>query len=110
MRQTLQKINPNGDRPIHVSFDIDALDPLEAPATGTKGTPLCFKKWANPGLFLFIFVLFLVTISIQIEKSVDGVLGIRTRGRRMVGADESTELTYVMLTRISNCFTMDLML
>ena len=35
---------------------------------------------------------FLVTISIQIEKSVDGVLGIQTRGRRMVGADETTEL------------------
>ena len=26
------------------------------------------------------------------EKSVDGVLGTRTRGGRMVGADESTEL------------------
>ena len=25
-------------------------------------------------------------------KSIDGVLGIRTRGRRMVGADETTEL------------------
>ena len=35
---------------------------------------------------------FLVTISIQIEKSIDGVLGIRTRGRRMVGADKTTEL------------------
>ena len=34
-----------------------------------------------------------ITISIiQIEKSVDGVLGIRTRGRRMVGEDETTEL------------------
>ena len=34
-----------------------------------------------------------ITISIiQIEKSVDGVLGIRTRGRRMVGKDETTEL------------------
>ena len=33
------------------------------------------------------------TISIiQIEKSRDGVLGIRTLGRRMVGADETTEL------------------
>ena len=52
-----------------------------------------FKKWANLGLFLFIFRSFLVTISIiQIEKSVDGVLGIRTRGRRMVDADETTEL------------------
>ena len=39
-----------------------------------------------------LFSLFLVTISIQIEKRVDGVLGIRTRGRRMVDADETTEL------------------
>ena len=39
------------------------------------------------------FRYFLGTISIiQIEKSEDGVLGIRTRGRRMVGADETTEL------------------
>ena len=28
----------------------------------------------------------------QIEKSIDGVLGIQNRGRRMVGADETTEL------------------
>ena len=43
-------------------------------------------------LFVY-FHYFLITISIiQIEKSVDGVLGIRTRGRRMVGADETTEL------------------
>ena len=34
-----------------------------------------------------------MTISIkQIEKSVDGVLGIQTWGRSMVGADETTEL------------------
>ena len=32
------------------------------------------------------------TTSIKIEKSVDGVLGIRTRGRRMVGTDKTTEL------------------
>ena len=51
-----------------------------------------FNKWANPGLFLFYFRSFLVIISIQIEKSIDGVLGIRTRGHRMVGADETTEL------------------
>ena len=42
-------------------------------------------------LFVY-FHSFLVTISIQIEKSVDGVLGIWTQGHRMVGADESTEL------------------
>ena len=43
-------------------------------------------------LFVY-FCYFLNTISIiQIEKGVDGVLGIRTRGRRMVGADVTTEL------------------
>ena len=41
-------------------------------------------------LFVY-FRYFLDTISI-IEKSVDGVLGIRTQGRRMVGADETMEL------------------
>ena len=41
-------------------------------------------------LFVY-FRHFLITISI-IEKSIDGVLGIRTLGRRMVGADETTEL------------------
>ena len=57
-----------------------------------SATLLMFFKWANPGLFLFYFCSFLVTISIQIEKSIDGVLGIRTWGRRMVDADKTTEL------------------
>ena len=42
-------------------------------------------------LFVY-FRSFLITTSIQIEKSIDGVLGIQTQGRRMVGADETTEL------------------
>ena len=43
-------------------------------------------------LFVY-FRYFFDTISIiQIEKSVVGVLGIQTQGRRMVGADETTEL------------------
>ena len=41
---------------------------------------------------LFVYFRSFLTISIQIEKSVDGMLGIRTRGCRMVGADETTEL------------------
>ena len=41
-------------------------------------------------LFVY-FCHFFITILI-IEKSIDGVLGIRTWGRRMVGADETTEL------------------
>ena len=44
-------------------------------------------------LLLFYFCSFLITISIiKIEKSVDGVLGIRTWGCRMVGAGEIMEL------------------
>ena len=31
----LNKIDPNGVKSLHVSFDIDSLDPLEAPSTGT---------------------------------------------------------------------------
>ena len=43
-------------------------------------------------LFVY-FRYFLDTISIiQIEKSIDGVLGIRTWGRRMAGTDETMEL------------------
>ena len=47
-------------------------------------------------LFVY-FHYFLITISIiQIEKSVDGVLGIQTQGLRMVGADETTECHFLM--------------
>ena len=54
--------------------------------------PSFFKMGQSRPLFVY-FRHFLYTISIiQIEKSVDGVLGTRTRGRRMVGADETTEL------------------
>ena len=45
-----------------------------------------FQKWADPGLFLFIFRYFLIPIrmtNIQFElykSSLDGVLGTQTRG------------------------------
>ncbi|TYJ59212.1 arginase [Cryptococcus floricola] len=35
MELALQHINPTGERPIHLSFDVDALDPTVAPSTGT---------------------------------------------------------------------------
>ena len=45
-------------------------------ALGYLKWALFFKKWANPGLFFYLFSSFQhVTISIKIEKSVDGVLG-----------------------------------
>ena len=51
-------------------------------------------------LFVY-FRPFFITISlIQTEKSVDGVLGIQTRGPRMVGADITTELWRPPLTLI----------
>ena len=51
-----------------------------------------FLKWANPGIFIAYFRPFLIASStIQIIKSIDGALGIRTRDRRRVGADETTE-------------------
>jgi arginase len=31
----LDAVNPGRDRPIHLSFDVDALDPSVAPSTGT---------------------------------------------------------------------------
>lgn len=35
MERALRAVDPNGERPIHLSFDVDALDPNYAPATGT---------------------------------------------------------------------------
>ncbi|KAL0102917.1 hypothetical protein PUN28_018305 [Cardiocondyla obscurior] len=35
IHMTLNKIDPHNTKSLHVSFDIDVLDPLEAPSTGT---------------------------------------------------------------------------
>ncbi|XP_014206805.1 arginase, hepatic [Copidosoma floridanum] len=35
IHMALTKIDPDGNKSLHVSFDIDSLDPLEAPSTGT---------------------------------------------------------------------------
>jgi len=35
LERALDAVNPNRDRPIHLSFDVDALDPSVAPSTGT---------------------------------------------------------------------------
>ncbi len=36
MEHAFQAVNPNGKLPLHLSYDIDALDPSVAPATGTR--------------------------------------------------------------------------
>ena len=50
-----------------------------------------FKNGPIPASFR-LFRSFLVTISIQIEKSLDSVLGIWAQGCKMLGADQTTEL------------------
>jgi arginase len=35
VEMALDHVNPDRDRPIHLSFDVDALDPTVAPSTGT---------------------------------------------------------------------------
>eukprot|EP00744_Colponema_vietnamica_P007865 GILI01011270.1.p1 GENE.GILI01011270.1~~GILI01011270.1.p1 ORF type:complete len:337 (+),score=103.16 GILI01011270.1:91-1101(+) len=35
VKQILQKINPNNEHPVMISFDVDGMDPIDAPATGT---------------------------------------------------------------------------
>ena len=52
-----------------------------------------FKNGPIPASFSFIFVFCLLdTIQIQIDKSINGVLGTRTRGDIMESADKLTEL------------------
>ena len=51
-----------------------------------------FSKMGQYRPLFVYFRSFLIIISTQIEKSIDDVLGIRTRGRRMVGIDETMEL------------------
>ncbi|EGW31061.1 arginase family protein [Spathaspora passalidarum NRRL Y-27907] len=36
VEMALDKVNPNRDCPIHLSFDVDAIDPSFVPATGTR--------------------------------------------------------------------------
>ena len=55
-----------------------------------------FLNGRNPTSILFIFVLSSQHNDIMVQnltiKSIDGLLGTRTQGGRMLGADESTEL------------------
>lgn len=41
----LRRIDPNNNLPLHVSFDIDSLDTLEAPCTGTPGKVIYLTQW-----------------------------------------------------------------
>lgn len=49
IEMALERIGPNGDEPIMVSYDVDAIDPLYVPATGT---PVRGGLTLREGLFL----------------------------------------------------------
>lgn len=49
IQMALDKINPNRDLPIHFSYDVDAIDPLYVPATGT---PVRGGLTLREGLFI----------------------------------------------------------
>ena len=61
-----------------------------------------FKKWANPGLFCLQFHYNLINTN---WKSIDGVHGKRTRGRKMVGTDDNTEL-WQLFCQLCHCDTL----
>lgn len=52
----LHSVDPHGEKGIHVSFDIDALDALEVPSTGTAGDYLL--EFMFIGKFKYVFVCF----------------------------------------------------
>jgi Arginase/agmatinase/formimionoglutamate hydrolase, arginase family len=43
VEMALDHVNPKRDLPIHLSFDVDALDPSVAPSTGTPVSPSVFR-------------------------------------------------------------------
>jgi arginase len=45
VEMALDHVNPNRDRPIHLSFDVDALDPSVAPSTGTPVRHISFCRF-----------------------------------------------------------------
>jgi len=61
----------SGDRPIHVSYDIDSLDPKETPSTGTPGGTFNFVSFSSPwkesGLDFLTIFLFICS-----ENKIDG--------------------------------------
>ena len=55
VEMALDHVNPKRDLPIHLSFDVDALDPSVAPSTGT---PVSFNSIPSSNIScLFLFSL-----------------------------------------------------
>ena len=65
----LDHVNPKRDRPIHLSFDVDALDPSVAPSTGT---PVSEIKILNI-YFPLTFALLRFEEDLHSEKAITSV-------------------------------------
>lgn len=52
----LNKIDPHHEKSLHVSFDIDSLDPLEAPSTGTPGM-LSVERFIETAFYSFLIII-----------------------------------------------------
>ena len=96
----MAKFTPDGLVLVNAKVDHDAsrcqwLDCLGSIPVFCTNFILFLKNGPNPASFLFILFFshdkYSTNLTIN-DKSIDGVLGTRTRGGRMVGADESTEL------------------
>ena len=65
---------------------------------------LFFKNGPIPASFSLHILLYAMSqfkFKFYIDKSVDGVLGIHTRGARIEGADESTELQHMFVVLVT---------
>ena len=67
---------------------------------GNSNLRICFLNGPIPASFRLFSSFPHDTNQIHIDKSIDGVLGTRTRGGRMEGAGESTELWRHPILRI----------
>lgn len=67
VQNVLQRVDPDNNKSIHLSFDIDALDSLEAPSTGTSGE-FC---WTGFGLDeLWNYFSFLVRGGMSLREGI----------------------------------------
>ncbi|KAK7040911.1 Arginase, catabolizes arginine to ornithine and urea [Paramarasmius palmivorus] len=83
VEMALDHVNPNRDLPIHLSFDVDALDPSVAPSTGTpvrggltfrEGHYICEAIWET-GLLVALDIME-VNPSLQDEASVKQTVAV----------------------------------
>ncbi|KAI0032835.1 arginase [Vararia minispora EC-137] len=83
VEMALDRINPGRDKPVHLSFDVDALDPTVAPSTGTpvrggltfrEGHYICERLWET-GLLVAVDIME-VNPSLEDEASVEQTVAV----------------------------------